>query len=99
MKVEDWTSVAKDMKATDIKVDENEWSYHTHYQWGKNVRLRVKNQALKSLVEENNNKEKTKHIKFKELNMSEYLRQNQNTQISKDIFFYQGSNLGHNSLV
>ena len=38
-------------------------------------RLKVKNLAFKSLVEENNTKEKTKHIEFKELKISEYLRQ------------------------
>ena len=101
MKVEDWTSVnklLKTLKPLILKLMKTNDLIILITSGKKIIRLRVYNLALKSLVEENNTKEKTKHIEFKELNMSEYLRQNKNTQISKEIFFYQGSNLGHNIL-
>ena len=44
------------------------------------------NLALKKLIEENSTKEKTKHILFKELKISEYLQQNHSSQTSKFIF-------------
>ena len=37
-------------------------------------------------MEENKKKEKTKHITFDKLNISEYLKKNKNTNISKTIF-------------
>ena len=78
--------VVQDKKDTDITMNENEITNHTQNQWKNIVKLKVKNLAFKNLIEENSTKEKTKNIVFKELKMSEYLRQNQSSQISKIIF-------------
>ena len=42
--------------------------------------------AFQSLTEENNQKSKTKHIKFTQLSMSKYLENNRNTLLSQIIF-------------
>jgi hypothetical protein len=78
--------VAQDKKETNITFNEKEICDYTHNQWKTIVQSRVKELALRNLVEENSTKEKTKHIEFKELKMSEYLRKNTNSQISKIIF-------------
>ena len=78
--------VVQDKKETNITFNEKEICDHTHNQWKTIVKSRVKELALRNLVEENSTKEKTKQIEFKELKMSKYLRKNTNSQISKIIF-------------
>ena len=53
----------------------------------------VKHIALVSLLEENNQKSKTKHIQFETLIMRDYLRKNQNTLLSKIIFSVRSGTL------
>ena len=78
--------VVQDKKHTDITFNENVITNHTQNQWENMVKLKVKNLALKNIIEKNSTKEKTKHIVFKELKIIEYLQLNQNSQISKIIF-------------
>ena len=46
----------------------------TQNQWKKLVKKVIKDLALKHLVKENNMKEKTKQVKLKHLEMSDYIK-------------------------
>ena len=63
------------------------------YQWKKIVKLKLNQAALKQLTEENNKKEKTKHISFHELRLNQYLSENKSTPLSKTIFSVRSKTL------
>ena len=48
--------------------------------------MKSKNQAFMELIKEKDTKEKTRNIKFACLEMSEYLKENKKTHLSKIIF-------------
>ena len=50
------------------------------------VHKKTEEKGFKMLLEENKTKEKTKHIKFEKLKISNYLQRNTNTKLSKTIF-------------
>ena len=51
--------------------------------WKKLVKDKTKYKAFNDLLKENKTKDKTMHIQFEELEMSKYLKENHNTNISK----------------
>ena len=85
--------VKQDMKEMDINMDDNEIKELSIRKWKKLVNEKTKEAALRYLVSENRQKEKTKHIKFKTLKLSEYLRTNKNTNISNIIFSLRSGGL------
>ena len=63
------------------------------WSWDNFVNEKVKHAALKYLVEENCQKDRTKHIIFKELKMSDYLYENKNRYLSQIIFSVRSQTL------
>ena len=54
--------------------------------WNKTVNDLIESIALKDLLKENETKTKTRHLKYKTLEMQQYLKENKNTNISKLIY-------------
>ena len=65
----------------------------TKSQWKKYVHEKAKEVAFENLIEENEQKSKTKHILFETLSISEYLADNRNTSLSKIIFSVRSGTL------
>ena len=81
------------MKELDIIFIEEEISSHTYNQWKKHINSRVYDLSLKCLVLEKATREKTKQIKFSEMKMAEYLKENRNFQINKIVFAIRSQTL------
>ena len=75
--------VQHDLIDLEIDYTEEDIIKSTKIYWKKYVHSIVKEGALKFLLEENETKSRTKHIKFEELEMSAYLVKNKSTAISK----------------
>ena len=78
--------VQKDMKDTEITQNEEEIKQFKEEKWKEYVKHKVTKLALKMLVNENLTKEKTMHIQFDQIKMSDYLIHNENSRLSKIIF-------------
>ena len=61
--------------------------------WKKYVKEKVNTKALEDLNWQNSCKEKTKHILFDEIKMSQYLEKNENTELSNIIFSVRSQTL------
>ena len=55
-------------------------------EWSRKVNKQVEKSALKELLNENETKANTKHLKYESLEMQNYLKDNKNTELSKLIF-------------
>ena len=78
--------VIKDKYDLKILLEDDEIEDIPPQQWKKMIKTKIKEKALTDLVNENKEKSKTKHIIFKELEMSEYLKENRNTELTEIIF-------------
>jgi len=78
--------VTKDMKEINLKVTYEEIKTCTKRKWNELVNIKTEEKGFKTLVEENKTKEKTKHISFERLQMSDYLQKNSSSKLSKEIF-------------
>ena len=85
--------VQKDLKETEIELTEDNIKEIPKIQWKKYVILKVEIVALKYLSSQNNEKTKTKHIKFSSFQMSDYLSRNESTTLSKTIFSVRSGTL------
>ena len=83
----DFVSLIKqDMKEMEIHMEDCEVNEMSINKWKKLVKDKTKSIALKYLVTENSKKEKTKHIQFTTLKLSDYLKLNKNKELSEIIF-------------
>ena len=78
--------VKQDMKYLHINLSDEEIKKYSKRKWSELINKKTEEKGLEMLMVENKKKEKTKHIKFEKLEISEYLRQNKNTNVSKTIF-------------
>ena len=78
--------VQQDLNDVDIEISENKIKHTPKLQWKKYITCKVKEKAFQDLITQNLEKSKTKHIKFENLLMSEYLKCNKSTTLSKTIF-------------
>ena len=62
-----------DKKVLEIQLTDEEIQYMSKWSFRKYLKEKIKFAAFTFLVEENNKREKTRHIKFSDLKMSEYL--------------------------
>ena len=85
--------VNQDIIDNEIDLTEAEIQETSKLQWKMYVKRKVEETAFKSLVSDNLEKSKTKHIKFTSLEMSPYLAQNRNTSLSKTIFSVRSGTL------
>ena len=90
--------IKRDLNELEIRMEDYEINEMTSNKWKKLVKEKTKDLAFKNLVKENNMKEKTKHIKFKYLEMSDYLKVNQRTDLSRIIFETRSGTLDLKSL-
>ena len=88
--------VTKDIPEVEIKMTDDEIKQMSKGTWKRLCKMKTKNKAFVELVKENSQKEKTKHIKFDCLEMSEYLKENKKTQLSKIIFSLRSGTLDIN---
>ena len=77
----------------EIDLSNEEISSISKWSWKKYLREKVTKAAFKFLIEDNDRKEKTRDIKFYQLQMNEYLFQNENTNISQVIFSIRSKTL------
>ena len=82
-----------DKKDFEIELTDEEIEVVPRHTWKQFIKKKVKQLALKSLTEENNNKEKTRHVDFGELKISEYLVLNKRTSLSKLMFSVRSKTL------
>ena len=75
-----------DRKKLGLQYNDNEIKNMSKWMWKKIVKQKTNSVAFSELVQENNEKEKTRDIIFDRLEMSEYLRENERTSLSKLIF-------------
>ena len=85
--------VEKDKIQLEIFISDEDVQIVSKWSWDKFVNEKVKHAALKYLVEENSQKDRTKHIIFKELKMSDYLHENKNRYLSQIIFSVRSQTL------
>ena len=78
--------VRKDLKSLEINLSDEEIKKYSKRKWSELINKTTEEKGFEMLMEENKKKEKTKHITFKKLDISEYLKKNTNTNISKTIF-------------
>ena len=78
--------VQKDFMELNMNFTDKEIEDYSEYQWNFFVNYHIKKKAFSDLVEENQTEEKTKEIIFKKLEMSDYLKTNVNTAITRIIF-------------
>jgi hypothetical protein len=78
--------VQKDLKDLDIKLNDKEIQDYSKLKWKTHISQIIKKSAFQYLLQENSELEKTKHIIFDELKLSNYLLDNRNTTLSKIIF-------------
>ena len=85
--------VSKDMLEVNIIMTDIEIRNISKGNWKRLCKERTKNKAFLDLIKENSDKEKTKHIMFESLEMSEYLKENKKTSLSKIIFLLRSGTL------
>ena len=78
--------VTKNLAEVEIKIKDDEIKKMSKGTWKRLCKMKTKNKAFVELVKENGQKEKSKHIKFDCLKMSEYLKENKKTQLLKFSF-------------
>ena len=78
--------VQKDLNELNIKLNDKEIQEYSKSKWKTHISNIIKKNAFQYLVQENLELEKTKHINFEELKLSDYLMNNRNTTLSKIIF-------------
>jgi hypothetical protein len=78
--------VNRDLEEINIDYTEEEIMHTSKVYWKKYASEKVKDAAFNYLVKENEEKTKTKHIYFDNLEMSKYLVRNKSTSLSKIIF-------------
>ena len=78
--------VQKDLKECNIKMTEEEIRAYSKRTWKIFITQTVKEKAFSDLTEENLNLEHTKNIVFEELKLSNYLKDNRKSLLSKIIF-------------
>ena len=83
----------KDRKELDIKYSDEDIEAFGKVAWKKYIKEKVTLATLNYLVAENSTKEKTKHIPFTELKMSDYLKHNISTVLSRIIFSVRSQTL------
>ena len=84
---------SEDFKQLELKTEFKDIEGFTKSAWNKKINEITENLAFKALVNENANKSKTKHIIYKQLEMSDYLCENKNTRVSKTIFSIRAGTL------
>ena len=85
--------VKSDLNEMEIKFEDKDIQEMSKRQWKKLINQKIKEKALNYLVAENDKKEKTRHIKFNKLEMSNYLNENKSTSLSKLIFSIRSGTL------
>ena len=85
--------VKSDLNEMEIKFEDKDIQEMSKQQWKKLINQKIKEKALNYLVAENDKKEKTRHIKFNKLEMSNYLNENKSTSLSKLIFSIRSGTL------
>ena len=85
--------VSKDMNEVDITMTDFEIRNMSKQKWKRLCKDKTKNKAFLDLIKENSQKEKTKDIQFECLEMSEYLKENEKTSLSKIIFLLRSGTL------
>jgi hypothetical protein len=85
--------VSKDMLEVNIIMTDIEIRNISKGNWKRLCKERTKNKAFLDLIKENSDKEKTKHINFESLEMSEYLKENKKNSLSKIIFLLRSGTL------
>ena len=78
--------VSNDMKEIGLTDSEEEIMKYSKRKWKQIVFEKIEKRGFEMLIEENKTKEKTRHIIFEQLEMSEYLQKNKSTKMSKTIF-------------
>ena len=81
------------MNEFNIDILDEDISLISKWSWKKYVKEKVQIAALKYLVSENESKEKTKHIKFHKLKISDYLLDNEKNSLSKTILSIRSQTL------
>ena len=82
-----------DKKELEIVFSDEEIISMSKWKFRKEVKLKVKFAAFSHLVKENSTKDKTKHIRFEDLTISEYLKQNKISSLSNFIFSIRSKTL------
>ena len=77
----------------DIELVEQEIEAMSKRKWKIFLKEKTRKAALSYLVNENNNKDKTKAIKFEKLEMSQYLKENSSSSLSQTIFSIRSKTL------
>jgi hypothetical protein len=85
--------VEKDLEELKITMTDDEIHQCSKGKWKHIVKKHVKEAAFSYLVKENATKDKTKQIKFNQLEMSNYLRYNKSLVLSKIIFAVRSGTL------
>ena len=78
--------VESDKKALQIEITDEDITSVSKYSWKKYLKEKTKDAAFVYLMQENSSKEKTKHIQFDHLQMSQYLWDNESRELSQTIF-------------
>ena len=85
--------VQKDIKEIELDLNEEEIKAMNKMEWKTFIDEKIKVAALKNLNLENSKLDKTKHIDFKELKMSEYLIKNKESSLTQIIFSIRSGTL------
>ena len=85
--------VERDVRELKITISHDEIQQCSKGQWKQLVKKHVRETAFSFLEKENNTKEKTKSIKFKGLQMRDYLRENRSSSLSRVIFAVRSKTL------
>ena len=78
--------VESDKKALKIDITDEDITNVSKCSWKKYLSGKTKDEAFVYLMQENSSKEKTKHIQFEHLQMSQYLWDNESRDLSQTIF-------------
>ena len=73
-------------KEVEIQITDEEIQYMSKWSFRKYLKEKTNCAAFSFLVKENNKREKTRHVKFLDLKMSEYLKENRRTSLFTFIF-------------
>lgn len=85
--------ISDDFEKLELKTKFKEIEQYTKFAWNNLINSKTEHAAFKALARENENKSKTKHIVYKKLEMSDYLCENRNTNISKTIYSIRAGSL------
>ena len=78
--------IKEDVKEMNWSVTENEIISNTKAKWNKKVKEKIEKLAFEALEKENRGKSKTKHLKYRCLEMQPYLVNNTKTKLSRTIY-------------